>query len=250
VTIHHRAPTLLRRNIVHYPTAKEKVQVDDGLSVGVFPDEKEIPLIIHMSSLVSTRNSCGAILKVHFIGYGRAGRYSFYWNPTRGVPEIRTRSVPHSGALGAWAFVMYDICFPEYAMRSIAHDFCILIFPFLGPWVQRMVATRSGCGPSMVRLDGALDPVSVSNDNDTTKEPQYLRHSAWGHSMAVEWMLVMATTDEKERMVVVDVCMLLLFALVPILIVVLPVPSSSNYCRQCIFTQKMFPLIIQYKHKD
>ena len=104
--------------------------------------------------------------------------------------------------------ICYDIRFPEYAMLlRQKHDCAVLVYPgafnlTTGPahWelLQRGRALDNQC--YVVTASPARS--SPPAEGEESKYPHY---SAWGHSTVVSpWGDVIATTDEKEGLVVAD----------------------------------------------
>ncbi len=110
--------------------------------------------------------------------------------------------------------ICYDIRFPEYAML-LGKTCQVLIYPgafnlVTGPahWelLQRARAVDTQCYVLTASPARSLD---ADNNNDgvaSSAEPKYPPYRAWGHSTAIApWGDIIATTDEKESIVVADI---------------------------------------------
>ena len=108
--------------------------------------------------------------------------------------------------------ICYDIRFPEYAML-LGQTCQILIYPgafnlVTGPahWelLQRARAVDTQC---YVLTASPARSVVTADDNTRPKSSnKYPPYSAWGHSTVVApWGDIIATTDEKESIVVADI---------------------------------------------
>lgn len=107
--------------------------------------------------------------------------------------------------------ICYDIRFPELSLCLVERGCRILIFPgafnlTTGPahWelLQRARAVDGQC----YVLTASPARSSPPTEDDTSKK--YPHYSAWGHSTAVSpWGDVLATCDEKEHVVIVDLDM-------------------------------------------
>ena len=109
--------------------------------------------------------------------------------------------------------ICYDIRFPEYAML-LGKTCQVLIYPgafnlVTGPahWelLQRARAVDTQCYVLTASPARSLD----ANDKEgvaTSAQPKYPPYRAWGHSTAIApWGDIIATTDEKESIVVADI---------------------------------------------
>jgi omega-amidase len=112
--------------------------------------------------------------------------------------------------------ICYDMRFAAYALRlRHAHQAKILIYPgafnlTTGPahWelLQRARAVDTQCFV-LTASPARAPPESLLNDNAVNSK--YPPYTAWGHSTAVSpWAEVLATTDEREDIVRVDLDMI------------------------------------------
>lgn len=107
--------------------------------------------------------------------------------------------------------ICYDIRFPEYAML-LGQTCQVLIYPgafnlITGPahW-ELLQRARAVDTQSYVLTASPARSVAVDTSDDSTTSNKYPPYSAWGHSTVVApWGDIIATTDEKESIVLADI---------------------------------------------
>lgn len=151
--------------------------------------------------------------KVHLFDIDVPGRITFKESDTLspGTSVTTFDAGDHLGRVGVG--ICYDIRFPELSQCMIERGCGILVFPgafnlTTGPahWelLQRGRAVDGQCYV-LTASPARSDPPLANDDGVGARYPHY---SAWGHSTAVSpWGEVVATCDENEHVVVVDVDM-------------------------------------------
>ena len=145
--------------------------------------------------------------KVHLFDIDVPGGIRFKESDTLSPGETVSYFSTPNGNIGVG--ICYDIRFPEYAMLlRQKHDCVVLVYPgafnlTTGPahWelLQRGRALDNQCYVVTASPARSSPPVEGGG------ESKYPHYSAWGHSTVVSpWGDVIATTDEKEGLVVAD----------------------------------------------
>lgn len=143
--------------------------------------------------------------KVHLFDIDVPGGITFFESETLSPGSTVSHFETPYGEIGVG--ICYDIRFAEYAMLlRQKHDCLVLIYPgafnmTTGPahWqlLQQARAIDNQC--FVVTASPAR---SEESDGDAKKYPHY---TAWGHSTVVSpWGDIVATTDEKEGVVIAD----------------------------------------------
>ena len=147
--------------------------------------------------------------KVHLFDIDVPGGITFFESETLSPGSTVSHfDCPPYGEIGVG--ICYDIRFAEYAMLlRQKHDCLVLIYPgafnmTTGPahWelLQKARALDNQC--FVVTASPAR---SEEKENDGDAEKKYPHYTAWGHSTVVSpWGDVVATTDEKEGVVIAD----------------------------------------------
>lgn len=174
--------------------------------------------------------------KVHLFDINVPGGVSFYESETLSpgnTPTYFDLTIPSSSSnnnnnisavVRIGLGICYDIRFAAYSMLlRQAYGCQVLIFPgafnmTTGPahWelLQRARAVDNQCfvltaSPARAAAAAAAAGETIYNDQDNDqdgkKSSKYPVYTAWGHSTAVSpWGTVLATTDEKPSLVMVD----------------------------------------------
>lgn len=144
--------------------------------------------------------------KVHLFDIDVPGGITFFESETLTAGSTVSHFSTPFGEIGVG--ICYDIRFAEYAMVLRQHHDCVLlIYPgafnmTTGPahWelLQRARAMDNQC------FVLTASPARTAEDN-ADKSSKYPHYTAWGHSTIVSpWGDIVATTDEKEGLVVAD----------------------------------------------
>jgi len=141
--------------------------------------------------------------KVHLFDIDVPGGIRFQESDTLSAGQGVTHFSTPFGTIGVG--ICYDIRFPEYAMLLQQKGCRVLVYPgafnmTTGPahWelLQRARALDNQC------FVLTASPARVESSSEDSPYPHYV---AWGHSTVVSpWGDVVATTDEKEGIVVAD----------------------------------------------
>jgi omega-amidase len=142
--------------------------------------------------------------KVHLFDIDIPGGITFFESETLSPGETVSHFTTPVGEIGVG--LCYDIRFAEYAMLlRQKHNCQVLIYPgafnmTTGPahWelLQRARALDNQC------FVVTASPARTTEPDEDSKYPHY---TAWGHSTVVSpWGDVVATTDEKEGLVIAD----------------------------------------------
>ena len=142
--------------------------------------------------------------KVHLFDIDVPGGITFFESDTLSAGNTMTSFETPWCPIGVG--ICYDIRFPAYAMLVRQETGCkILVYPG---------AFNMTTGPAhweLLQRARALDnqcfvlTASQARAEPPEKEGKYPHYTAWGHSSATSpWGDVLATTDEKEDVVVVD----------------------------------------------
>jgi len=148
--------------------------------------------------------------KVHLFDINVPGGITFFESETLSPGSTVSHFETPYGEIGVG--ICYDIRFAEYAMLlRQKHDCLVLIYPgafnmTTGPahWelLQKARAIDNQC--YVVTASPARSEEDDDNDNEK-KSNKYPHYTAWGHSTVVSpWGDVVATTDEKECIVIAD----------------------------------------------
>merc|ERR1711935_627875 len=143
--------------------------------------------------------------KVHLFDINVPGGITFFESETLSPGSTVSHFETPFGEIGVG--VCYDIRFAEYAMvLRQKHNCLVLIYPgafnmTTGPahWelLQKARAIDNQC------FVVTASPARSNDDADNAKK--YPHYTAWGHSTVVSpWGDVVATTDEKECVVIAD----------------------------------------------
>jgi len=147
--------------------------------------------------------------KVHLFDIDVPGGITFFESETLSPGSTVSHFTTPYGEIGVG--ICYDIRFAEYAMLlRQKHDCLVLIYPgafnmTTGPahWelLQKARAIDNQC--FVVTASPARSVEEESDDDGNPKK--YPHYTAWGHSTVVSpWGDVVATTDEKECVVIAD----------------------------------------------
>ena len=142
--------------------------------------------------------------KVHLFDIDVPGKITFFESDTLSPGNSYSHFETPFGTVGVG--ICYDIRFAEYAMVLCRDHNCrILVYPgafnlTTGPahWelLQRARANDNQC---------YVLTASPARSDAPKEEGKYPHYSAWGHSTATSpWGDVVATTDEKEGIVIAD----------------------------------------------
>ena len=148
--------------------------------------------------------------KVHLFDIDVPGGITFFESETLTAGSTVSHFSTPYGEIGVG--ICYDIRFAEYAMLlRQKHDCLVLIYPgafnmTTGPahWelLQQARAIDNQC---FVVTASPARSEEASGDGDETKKAKYPHYTAWGHSTVVSpWGDIVATTDEKEGIVIAD----------------------------------------------
>ena len=146
--------------------------------------------------------------KVHMFDIDVPGKITFFESETLTPGSTVSHFESPYGEIGVG--ICYDIRFAEYAiLLRQKHNCSVLIYPgafnmVTGPahWelLQKARAIDNQC--YVVTASPARTEEPADSDDETKKYPHY---TAWGHSTVISpWGDVVATTDEKESIVIAD----------------------------------------------
>jgi omega-amidase len=147
--------------------------------------------------------------KVHMFDIDVPGKITFFESETLSPGSTVSHFESPYGEIGVG--ICYDIRFAEYAiLLRQKHNCRVLIYPgafnmVTGPahWelLQKARAIDNQC--YVVTASPARTEEPADNDDDEKKK--YPHYTAWGHSTVISpWGDVVATTDEKESIVIAD----------------------------------------------
>ncbi|KAL3909630.1 MAG: hypothetical protein SGARI_002507, partial [Bacillariaceae sp.] len=142
--------------------------------------------------------------KVHLFDIDVPGGITFFESETLSPGSTVSHFATSFGEIGVG--VCYDIRFAEYAMLlRQKHNCVVLVYPgafnmTTGPahWqlLQQARAIDNQC------FVVTASPARTETADESSKYPHY---TAWGHSTVVSpWGDIVATTDEKEGIVIAD----------------------------------------------
>ena len=165
---------------------------------------------IYNTCLVSNPDGCVVAKhrKVHMFDIDVPGKITFFESETLTPGSTVSHFESPYGEIGVG--ICYDIRFAEYAiLLRQKHNCSVLIYPgafnmVTGPahWelLQKARAIDNQC--YVVTASPARTEEPADSDDETKKYPHY---TAWGHSTVISpWGDVVATTDEKESIVIAD----------------------------------------------